>query len=65
MILFTVYTVDKITDLVERERGRPNKLSTNVTITCQSFKEEVRKTLSISKFIDDYNHYTRNVNLVN
>ena len=65
MILSTVHTIDKVTDLVERERRRPNKSSTNVVIVRQSFEEDVRKTLSISTFINDYNHYMRDVDLVN
>ena len=32
MILFTVHTVNKVTDLVERERRRSNKSSTNAVI---------------------------------
>ena len=65
MTLSTVHTVDKVTDLIEYERRRPNKSSTNVVIVRQSFKEEIRKTLSISTFIDDYNHHMRDVDLVN
>ena len=65
MTLSTVYIVNETTDLVERERRRSNKLSTNVVITRQSFGKEVRKTLSISTFIDNYNHYMRDVDLVN
>ena len=65
MTLSTVYTVDKITDLIERERRRSNKSSTNVNIVRQSFKKEVRKSLSIPTFINDYNYYIRDVDLVN
>ena len=32
MTLLTVYTVDKVTDLVERKRRRLNKSSTNTNI---------------------------------
>ena len=65
MTFSTVYTVDKATDLVERERQRPNKSSTNVNIVRQSFGTDVQKTLSIPTFIDDYNHHMRDVDLVN
>ena len=65
MILSTIYTVNKVIDLVERERRRLNKSSTNVVIFRQSFKEEVRKLLSILTFINDYNHYIKDVNLIN
>ena len=65
MILLIVYIVDKVIDLVKRERRRLNKSSTNTVITRQSFKEEVRKTLFILIFIDDYNHYIKDVNLIN
>ena len=61
----TVYIVNKVTDFVEHERRRPNKSSTNVIITRQSFEKEVQKTLSISIFINDYNHYIRDINLIN
>ena len=57
--------MDKVTDLVKRERRRPNKSSTNAVIVRQSFGEDIRKTLSISIFIDDYNHYMRDVDLIN
>ena len=65
MTLSTVHTVDKVTNLIERKRRRPNKSSTNIIVVRQSFKEEVRKTLSISTFINDYNYYIKDVNLVN
>ena len=32
MILLIIYTIDKVIDLVERERRRLNKLSTNTNI---------------------------------
>ena len=65
MTLSTVYTIDKVTDLVECERRRPNKSSTNVVIVRQPFGKEVQKTLSIPIFINDYNHHMRDVDLVN
>ena len=65
MALSTVHTVDKTTDFVERERRYPNKTNTNVVIARESFREEVYKTLSIPKFINDYNHYMGNVDLTN
>ena len=65
MILLTIYIVDKVTDFVEHERRRLNKSSTNTVITRQSFEEEVRKTLSIFTFINDYNHYIKDVYLTN
>ena len=65
MTLSTVYTVDKVTDLVKRERHRLNKSSTNVVIIRQLFKKKVRKTLFIFTFINDYNYYIKDVNLIN
>ena len=65
MALSTVHIVDKVTDFVEYERRRSNKTNINITIVRESFGEEVYKTLSISKFINDYNHYMRDVDLVN
>ena len=65
MALSTVHIVDKATDLVKRERRRPNKSSINAAIARQPFREEVRKALSILKFIDDYNHYMGGVDLIN
>ena len=65
MTLSTVHTVDKATDLIERERRRPNKSSTNAVIARQPFGKDVRKTLSISTFIDDYNHHIKDVDLTN
>jgi Transposase IS4 len=65
MALSIIYTVDKATDLVKRERHRPNKSSTNTAIARQPFGDEVRKPLSISTFIDDYNHYIGGVDLAN
>ena len=65
MILSTIYIVNKVTNLIKRKLRHFNKLSINIIIVRQSFKEEVRKTLSISKFINDYNYYIRNVDLVN
>ena len=65
MALLTVHTVDKATDLVKRERRRLNKSSTNANIARQPFREEIRKTLSIPTFIDDYNHYMGGVDLIN
>ena len=65
IILSTVHTVDKTTNLIERKRRRLNKSSTNAVIVCQSFRKEVRKTLFISIFINDYNHYIRDVDLTN
>ena len=65
MTLLIVYTVDKVIDLIKYERRRSNKSSTNAAIARQSFREDVRKTLSIFTFIDDYNHYIRDVDLTN
>ena len=65
MILSTIYIIKKVIDLVKYERRRFNKLSTNVIITRQSFEKKIRKILFISIFIDDYNHYIRDINLIN
>ena len=65
MTLSTVHTVDKVINLVERERRRSNKSSTNIVITRQSFEKKVQKTLFILIFINDYNYYIKDVNLIN
>ena len=44
-------------DLIERERKRPRKSVSNSTITRKSFGDQPTKILSISLFIDYYNHY--------
>ena len=57
--------MNKIIDLVKRKRRRSNKLSINAIITRQLFRKEVRKTLFISTFINDYNYNIRNIDLTN
>jgi Transposase IS4 len=63
--LSTVHTVHNITDLIERERRRPNKTSTNAAITRKAFGNEARKKLFIPTFIDDYNYHMGGVDLAN
>ena len=65
MTLSTVHTINKTIDFIKRKRRRFNKSSTNAVMIRQSFKKDVRKTLFIFTFIDDYNHYIKDVNLTN
>ena len=65
MTLSTVHTINKVIDLVKYKRHRPNKSSTNTVIARQLFGEDVRKTLSIFTFIDDYNYHINDINLTN
>ena len=65
MILSIIYIINKTIDLVEYERRRSNKLSTNVVIIRQSFRKDIQKILFISIFINNYIYYIRDVNLVN
>ena len=65
MALSTMHIVDKATDLVKRERRRPNKSSTNAVIARQPFRDATRKVMSILTFINDYNHYIGGVDLTN
>ena len=46
-----------IRETVERMRRRPKKTSTNGTIVRGLFGDEVRKSLPIPTFIDDYNYH--------
>ena len=53
------------TSLTERLRKRPAKISTNGTLIQHVFGAEHQKKLSISVFIDDYNHHMNAVDLAN
>jgi len=56
LTLFIIYVIYTSTDLIERERRRPNKTSTNAIIARKPFRDDVRKKLSIPTFINDYNY---------
>jgi uncharacterized protein YdeI (YjbR/CyaY-like superfamily) len=43
LFLSTVHTVHNVTDLIERERRRPNKTSTNAAMVRKAFGDAVRK----------------------
>jgi len=60
-----VHTVHTIDSLVERERRRSNKTSTNAVIARKAFGDEIRKKLPIPTFIDDYNYHMGGVDLAN
>jgi hypothetical protein len=44
---------------IDRLRKRPKKTASNARITHKPFSENPIKMLSISIFIDDYNHYIK------
>ena len=52
-------------EIIERERKRPRKTASNAAITRKLFEDQSTKTLSISLFIDYYNHYMRGVDQAN
>lgn len=54
-----------IPELVERERKRPQKSVSNLIIIRKPFKDQSTKILSISLFIDYYNHYMRGIDQAN
>jgi hypothetical protein len=63
--LSTVHTVDKSTDLVERDRKRPSKTSTNAAQVRPIFGDSHTKKLFIPNYIDDYNHHMGGVDIAN
>ena len=65
LALSNVHSVNGITDFREKVRKRPIKTSTNGRIIRQIFGDEPTKELTIPCFIDDYNHYMRDVDLAN
>ena len=48
-------------ELVDRERKRPRKSTSNLVITRKFFRDQTTKILFISLFIDYYNRYMRGV----
>jgi hypothetical protein len=65
LALSIVHIVHTSTNLIERERRRPNKMNTNAAIVRKFFEDNVRKKLSISIFIDDYNYKMGSVDIGN
>jgi hypothetical protein len=63
--LSTVHTVDKSTDLIERDRKRPSKTSTNAAQVRPIFGDSHTKKLFIPNYIDDYNHHMGGVDIAN
>jgi hypothetical protein len=58
-------TEHRIEPKVFRMRKRPKKTASNAKITHKPFKENPIKILSISTFINDYNHYIEGVDQSN
>ena len=55
----------RIKPKIYRMYRRPKKIASNARITRESFGNQSRKILSISLFIDDYNHYMGGVDQAN
>ena len=55
LALSNIYTVDRTEDFREKVRRRPVKTSINRRIVRHIFIDEPIKSLSIPRFIDDYN----------
>ena len=55
LALSNIHTVDRTEDFREKVRKRPVKTSINGLIVRQIFVDELIKSLSIPRFIDDYN----------
>ena len=64
VILFMT-SIDTKRQYVERKRKKSAKTTINAKISKVVFDNESIKTLSISKFIDFYNHYMNEVNVTN
>jgi len=65
LALSNIHTVDRTEDFREKVRRRPAKTSTNGRIVRHIFADEPTKSLSIPRFIDDYNQYMGGVDLAN
>ncbi|PVH67790.1 hypothetical protein DL98DRAFT_442769, partial [Cadophora sp. DSE1049] len=60
------YSFSAVTDdFRAKVRKQPAKTSTNSRIVRQLFKDKHTKELFIPRFINNYNHYIRGVNLAN
>ena len=55
----------RLSEIAHRERKRPKKTVSNSVTTRKPFGDQPTKILSISLFIDYYNHYMRGVDQVN
>ena len=53
------------TNVIERLRKRPKKTLINAEIVLKVFSNDMIKKLSISIFIDNYNHHINEMNVVN
>ena len=65
LALSNIHTVDRTEDFREKVRKRPAKTSTNGRIIRHIFADAPTKSLSIPRFIDDYNQYMGGVDLAN
>jgi len=65
LALSNIDTVHIAKDRRNRVRKRPPKSSTNGALVLKVFQDQARKELPILSFIDDYNHYIGNVDIVN
>jgi hypothetical protein len=58
-------TGHRIEPKIDRLRKRPKKTASNARITHEPFGENLIKMLSISIFVDNYNHYIRGIDQSN
>jgi len=65
LALSTIHTVHTAQDLVEKERRRPTKTSTNGSTTWKAFGDNSRMTMPIPRLIDDYNQHMGGVDIAN
>jgi hypothetical protein len=65
LALSNIYTIDRTEDFCEKVCKRPAKTSINTRIVQHIFVDEPTKSLSIPRFIDDYNQYMGGVDLSN
>ncbi|PVH75547.1 hypothetical protein DL98DRAFT_518555, partial [Cadophora sp. DSE1049] len=65
LALSNIHTVHQTNDFKTKIRKRPTKTLTNSRIVRQIFKEDYTKELHIPRFIDNYNHHIRRVDLAN
>jgi hypothetical protein len=65
LALSNIHTINQTEDFREKVRRRPAKTSTNRRIIQQIFADKPTKTLSIPRFINDYNQYIGGVDLAN
>jgi hypothetical protein len=65
LALSNIHTVYTIKDFYKKVRRCPIKTSTNRRIVQQVFGDASTKELRIPCFINDYNYYTRGIDLAN